>query len=85
MARKATKKKPVWERGYNRSHVLWQGKEKLAKVQLDADSELKYLWEAKGRKGEASTLSAAKAAGPGRSAFSRAGDHSSSILRLAGG
>lgn len=62
MARKATKKKPVWERGYNRSHVLWQGKEKLAKVQLDADSELKYLWEAKGRKGEASTLSAAKAA-----------------------
>jgi hypothetical protein len=62
MARKATRKKAVWERGYNRSHVLWLGKEKLAKVQLDADNALKYLWEAAGRKGEAATLSAAKAA-----------------------
>jgi hypothetical protein len=61
MASKAKKKSVVWERGYNRSHVLWSGKEKLAKVQLDAGNALKYLWEAAGRKGEAATLSAAKA------------------------
>jgi hypothetical protein len=54
-------KKAVWERGY-KSHCLWRGKEKLAKVRLDAESELKYLWEAAGRTGEAGTLSAAKTA-----------------------
>jgi len=60
--KKASRRKPVWERGYNRSHVLWLGKEKLAKVQLDANNDLKYLWEAAGRRGEAAALSAAKAA-----------------------
>jgi hypothetical protein len=54
-------KKAVWERGY-KSHCLWRGKEKLAKVRLGAESELKYLWEAAGRTGEAGTLSAAKSA-----------------------
>ncbi|NBS57939.1 MAG: hypothetical protein EBS65_13005 [Betaproteobacteria bacterium] len=54
-------KKAVWERGY-KSHCLWRGKEKLAKVRLDTDANLKYLWEAAGRTGEAGTLSAAKSA-----------------------
>ena len=54
-------KKAVWERGY-KSHCLWRGKEKLAKVRLDADANLKYLWEAAGRTGEVGTLSAARAA-----------------------
>ena len=54
-------KKALWERGY-KSHCLWRGKEKLAKVRLDADADLKYFWEAAGRTGEAGTLSAAKAA-----------------------
>ena len=34
----------------------------FAKVRLDADANLKYLWEAAGRTGEAGTLSAAKSA-----------------------
>jgi hypothetical protein len=59
MARKA--KKALWERGY-KSHCLWRGKEKLAKVRLEAQAELKYIWEAAGRTGESGTLSAAKAA-----------------------
>ena len=59
MARRS--KKALWERGYN-SHCLWRGKEKLAKVRLEPDANLKYLWEAAGRSGEAGTLSAAKAA-----------------------
>ncbi len=59
MARKT--KKALWERGY-KSHCLWRGKEKLAKVRLDAEAELKYIWEAAGRTGDAGTLSAAKAA-----------------------
>ena len=59
MARRS--KKAFWERGY-KSHCLWRGKEKLAKVRLEADANLKYLWEAAGRSGEAGTLSAAKAA-----------------------
>lgn len=59
MARRT--KKVFWERGY-KSHCLWRGKEKLAKVRLDANANLKYLWEAGGRSGEAGTLSAAKAA-----------------------
>jgi hypothetical protein len=54
-------KKAVWERGY-KSHCLWRGKEKLAKVRLESESEPKYLWEAAGRTGEAGTLSAAKSA-----------------------
>ena len=54
-------KKAVWERGY-KSHCLWRGKEKLAKVRLDPEANLKYLWEAAGRTGEAGTLSAAKSA-----------------------
>ncbi len=54
-------KKAVWERGY-KSHCLWRGKEKLAKVRLEADADLKYIWEAAGRTGESGTLSAAKAA-----------------------
>ena len=59
MARKI--KKALWERGY-KSHCLWRGKQKLAKVRLEAEAELKYIWEAAGRLGEAGTLSAAKAA-----------------------
>jgi hypothetical protein len=59
MARKT--KKALWERGY-KSHCLWRGKEKLAKVRLEAQAELKYIWEAAGRTGESGTLSAAKAA-----------------------
>lgn len=59
MARKP--KKALWERGY-KSHCLWRGKEKLAKVRLDSQGALKYVWEAAGRTGEAGTLSAAKAA-----------------------
>ena len=54
-------KKALWERGY-KSHCLWRGKQKLAKVRLDAQGELKYIWEAAGRTGESGTLSAAKAA-----------------------
>ena len=54
-------KKALWERGY-KSHCLWRGKEKLAKVRLDAEAELKYIWEAAGRTGESGTLSAAKSA-----------------------
>ena len=54
-------KKALWERGY-KSHCLWRGKEKLAKVRLDAEATLKYIWEAAGRTGETGTLSAAKAA-----------------------
>ena len=54
-------KKALWERGY-KSHCLWRGKEKLAKVRLDSDGGLRYMWEAAGRSGEAGTLSAAKAA-----------------------
>ena len=54
-------KKALWERGY-KSHCLWRGKEKLAKVRLDPEANLKYIWEAAGRKGEVGTLSAAKAA-----------------------
>ena len=54
-------KKALWERGY-KSHCLWRGKEKLAKVRLESEADLKYLWEAAGRTGEAGTLSAAKAA-----------------------
>jgi len=54
-------KKALWERGY-KSHCLWRGKEKLAKVRLEPEANLKYLWEAAGRAGEAGTLSAAKAA-----------------------
>ena len=34
----------------------------LAKVRLDPEANLKYLWEAAGRTGEAGTLSAAKSA-----------------------
>ena len=59
MARKI--KKALWERGY-KSHCLWRGKEKLAKVRLEAQGDLKYIWEAAGRTGETGTLSAAKAA-----------------------
>ena len=59
MARKT--KKAFWERGY-KSHCLWRGKEKLAKVRLEAEAELKYIWEAAGRTGESGTLSAAKSA-----------------------
>lgn len=59
MARKP--KRALWERGY-KSHCLWRGKEKLAKIRLDAGGALKYLWEAAGRTGESPTLSAAKAA-----------------------
>ena len=59
MARKT--KKAFWERGY-KSHCLWRGKEKLAKVRLEAQAELKYIWEAAGRTGESGTLSAAKSA-----------------------
>jgi hypothetical protein len=59
MARKT--KKALWERGY-KSHCLWRGKEKLAKVRLESGGEPKYLWEAAGRTGEAGTLSAAKSA-----------------------
>jgi hypothetical protein len=59
MARKT--RKALWERGY-KSHCLWRGKEKLAKVRLEAQAELKYIWEAAGRTGETGTLSAAKAA-----------------------
>ena len=59
MARKI--KKALWERGY-KSHCLWRGKEKLAKVRLEAQGDLKYIWEAAGRTGESGTLSAAKAA-----------------------
>ncbi len=59
MARKI--KKALWERGY-KSHCLWRGKEKLAKVRLEAQGDLKYIWEAAGRSGETGTLSAAKAA-----------------------
>ena len=54
-------KKALWERGY-KSHCLWRGKEKLAKVRLEAGADLKYIWEAAGRTGEAGALSAAKAA-----------------------
>ncbi len=54
-------KKALWERGY-KSHCLWRGKEKLAKVRLEAGAELKYIWEAAGRTGESGTLSAAKSA-----------------------
>ena len=54
-------KRAFWERGY-KSHCLWRGKEKLAKVRLEADAELKYIWEAAGRTGESGTLSAAKSA-----------------------
>ena len=59
MARRT--KKALWERGY-KSHCLWRGKEKLAKVRLEAEADLKYIWEAAGRTGETGTLSAAKAA-----------------------
>ena len=59
MARRT--KKALWERGY-KSHCLWRGKEKLAKVRLEAQAELKYVWEAAGRTGESGTLSAAKSA-----------------------
>ena len=59
MARRS--RKAFWERGY-KSHCLWRGKEKLAKVRLDPEANLKYCWEAAGRIGEAGTLSAAKAA-----------------------
>ena len=54
-------KKALWERAY-KSHCLWRGKEKLAKVRLAPEANLKYIWEAAGRTGEAGTLSAAKAA-----------------------
>ena len=59
MARRS--KKAFWERGY-KSHCLWRGKEKLAKVRLESEADLKYIWEAAGRTGETGTLSAAKAA-----------------------
>ncbi len=59
MARRT--KKALWERGY-KSHCLWRGKEKLAKIRLETQAELKYTWEAAGRTGESGTLSAAKAA-----------------------
>jgi YD repeat-containing protein len=62
LRRTQNKRKAIWERGYNRSHVLWAGKEKLAKVTLDSSHTLKYVWEAAGRRGEATTLSAAKVA-----------------------
>ena len=54
-------KKALWERGY-KSHCLWRGKEKLARVRLEAEADLKYIWEAAGRTGETGTLSAARAA-----------------------
>ena len=64
MARKSrnTRKKTSWERGYQGSHCLWQGRDKLAMVRLERDGSLKYVWQAAGRMGAAATLAAAKSA-----------------------
>jgi hypothetical protein len=53
------KHKPFWERAY-KSHVLWQGKQKLGKVTLAGEG--RYTWEASGRAGRSDDLEKAKKA-----------------------
>jgi hypothetical protein len=62
-ARKASKARPFWERGYQ-SHGYWQGKERLGTVQLGERSQWDgiYRWQAGSRAGEAKTLAEAKRA-----------------------
>jgi hypothetical protein len=59
MAKKKTKARHTWERGYN-GHVLWLGKQKLGKVTL-AGKGL-YTWEAAGKSGAAASLDKAREA-----------------------
>ena len=64
MAKKRTGKalkKAQWERGY-KSHGYWLGKEKLGDVRQSpkGEGEVRYLWQAGNRAGEAMTLNDAK-------------------------
>jgi hypothetical protein len=56
-----SKKKPVWEPGYN-GHVYWLGKKKLGKVTRLKEGRHKYSWEAAGRGGSGDDLDKAKRA-----------------------
>ena len=62
-ARKTSKARPLWERGYQ-SHGYWQGKERLGTVQLGERGAWDgvYRWQAGSRAGEAKTLAEAKRA-----------------------
>jgi hypothetical protein len=62
-AKRKSRVKPVWERGYN-GHVYWLGKKKLGKVTVHADKNAKhkYTWEAAGRAGAGDDLGKAKKA-----------------------
>lgn len=62
-ARKPSKAKPFWERGYQ-SHGYWRGKERLGTVQLGERGQRDgiYRWQAGSRAGEAKTLDEAKRA-----------------------
>ncbi len=61
--KKASKARPLWERGYQ-SHGYWQGKERLGTVQLGERGAWDgvYRWQAGSRAGEAKTLAEAKRA-----------------------
>jgi hypothetical protein len=62
-ARKASKARPFWERGYQ-SHGYWQGKDRIGTVQLGERGlwDGIYRWQAGSRAGEANTLEEAKRA-----------------------
>jgi hypothetical protein len=60
--RKASKSRPLWERGYQ-SHGYWQGKKKIGWVELSGTGkDAVYRWQAGTRTGEAKSLVEAKRA-----------------------
>jgi hypothetical protein len=62
MAKKNTKTRPFWERGYE-THGYWQGKTKIGWVALDGSgNDALYRWQAGSRAGQAKTLAEAKRA-----------------------
>lgn len=62
-ARKASKARPFWERGYQ-SHGYWKGKQRLGTVQLGERGawDGPYRWQAGNRAGHTKTLGEAKRA-----------------------
>ena len=60
--RKPSKARPFWERGYQ-SHGYWQGKKKIAWIELSGrGKDGVYRWNAGTRAGEAKSLVEAKRA-----------------------
>ena len=60
-AKRTTKKKPFWERGYL-GHGYWLGGKRLGSVKLGAKGEGVYHWQAGTHAGETQSLKEAKRA-----------------------